>query len=93
MKGTSQRRMLRDALVLIIVIISAYLLHGRYAQAVCNLCTALPACIFSYVQLSDRSTQLFAFVSQFWYFFLFLNSYTLISLLKNSFINGILFRS
>uniref|UniRef100_A0A0M3HN67 Major sperm protein n=1 Tax=Ascaris lumbricoides TaxID=6252 RepID=A0A0M3HN67_ASCLU len=67
MKGTSQRRMLRDALVLIIVIISAYLLHGRYAQAVCNLCTALPACIFSYVQLSDRSTQLFAFKATIFY--------------------------
>uniref|UniRef100_A0A915AA60 Major sperm protein n=1 Tax=Parascaris univalens TaxID=6257 RepID=A0A915AA60_PARUN len=37
MKGTSKQGMLRNALVLIIVVISAYLLHGRHAQAVCNL--------------------------------------------------------
>uniref|UniRef100_A0A915ADV7 Major sperm protein n=1 Tax=Parascaris univalens TaxID=6257 RepID=A0A915ADV7_PARUN len=64
---TSKQGMLRNALVLIIVVISAYLLHGRHAQAVCNLCTALPACIFSYVQLSDHSTQLFAFKATIFY--------------------------
>ncbi|KHN72082.1 hypothetical protein Tcan_15019 [Toxocara canis] len=66
-KGLRQGRMLRDAFIVSVVLISAYLLNGRYAHAVCNLFTAVPASLFSYAQLSDHTTHMFAYKATIFY--------------------------
>ncbi|KAL3994929.1 MSP (Major sperm protein) domain family protein [Acanthocheilonema viteae] len=49
------------------VLISAYLINGEYAQTVCNICTTVPAAIFTYGQLSDHATRVFAYKATLFY--------------------------
>ncbi|VDK67164.1 unnamed protein product [Litomosoides sigmodontis] len=49
------------------VLISAYLINGEYAQTVCNICTTVPAAIFTYGQLSDHATRIFAYKATLFY--------------------------
>lgn len=53
----------RQLFIICSVLVSAYLINGEHAQAVCNICTTVPAAIFTYKQLSDRATRVFAYVS------------------------------
>lgn len=53
----------RHFFIICSVLISAYLINGEHAQTVCNICTTVPAAIFTYGQLSDHTVRIFAYVS------------------------------
>lgn len=58
----NERTNWRHFLIICSVLISAYLLNGDHAPTVCNICTTVPAAIFTYGQLSDHATRIFAYV-------------------------------
>ncbi|KHN81648.1 hypothetical protein Tcan_03489 [Toxocara canis] len=62
-----QRKTIRDAFIVSLVLISFCILNSPYARAVCNVCTVIPACVFSYAQLYDSSTRLFAYKATLFY--------------------------
>uniref|UniRef100_A0A915PYN7 Diacylglycerol kinase n=1 Tax=Setaria digitata TaxID=48799 RepID=A0A915PYN7_9BILA len=57
----------RQFFIISSVLISAYLINGEHAQTVCNICTTVPAAIFTYRQLSDRATRVFAYKATLFY--------------------------
>ncbi|MCP9263748.1 Major sperm protein [Dirofilaria immitis] len=59
----SKRINWRQFFIICSILISAYLVNGEHAQTVCNICTTVPAAIFTYGQLSDHTTRIFAYVS------------------------------
>uniref|UniRef100_A0A0R3S6F6 Major sperm protein n=1 Tax=Elaeophora elaphi TaxID=1147741 RepID=A0A0R3S6F6_9BILA len=54
----------RHFFIICSILISAYLINGEHAQTVCNICTTVPAAIFTYIQLSDHATRIFAYVTK-----------------------------
>ncbi|KAK6103771.1 MSP (Major sperm protein) domain family protein [Brugia pahangi] len=57
----------RHFFIICSVLISAYLINGEHAQTVCNICTTVPAAIFTYEQLSDHTTRIFAYKATLFY--------------------------
>uniref|UniRef100_A0AAF5Q3W6 Major sperm protein n=1 Tax=Wuchereria bancrofti TaxID=6293 RepID=A0AAF5Q3W6_WUCBA len=57
----------RHFFIICSVLISAYLINGEHAQTVCNICTTVPAAIFTYEQLSDHATRIFAYKATLFY--------------------------
>uniref|UniRef100_A0A915AA09 Uncharacterized protein n=1 Tax=Parascaris univalens TaxID=6257 RepID=A0A915AA09_PARUN len=58
---------LRYAFSLTMILIATIVLNSQYGQAVCNVCTVIPACVFSFAQLSDRNTRTFAYRATLFY--------------------------
>ncbi|VDN05764.1 unnamed protein product [Thelazia callipaeda] len=48
-------------------VIAVYLIHGEHAKSVCNISTTLPAAFFTYKQLSDQRTRIFAYKATLFY--------------------------
>ncbi|EFO20516.1 MSP domain-containing protein [Loa loa] len=60
-EGRNKKTNWRHFFIVCSVLISAYLINGEHAQTVCNICTTVPAAIFTYGQLSDHATRIFAY--------------------------------
>ncbi|KAM3718387.1 Major sperm protein [Dirofilaria immitis] len=63
----SKRINWRQFFIICSILISAYLVNGEHAQTVCNICTTVPAAIFTYGQLSDHTTRIFAYKATLFY--------------------------
>uniref|UniRef100_A0A1I7VL59 Major sperm protein n=1 Tax=Loa loa TaxID=7209 RepID=A0A1I7VL59_LOALO len=66
-EGRNKKTNWRHFFIVCSVLISAYLINGEHAQTVCNICTTVPAAIFTYGQLSDHATRIFAYKATLFY--------------------------